>query len=126
MPFTYTIESLKPIVNIAGQGRIEPEDSTTLLIELVSNTAFTESHMVLVDLRESRYVPTFEEVSQNAETLDRIRKEFHNRIAVLVANDVVKAMGKALLHLCQDRELRIEVFADVDKAMAWLVEADAR
>ena len=124
MPSAYHIDRALNLVISCGTGSIRDEDLVRHARTLRADPLFAPDMRQLVDLRFSSAadltVPGLREIAQ-AHTFGA-----GSRRAIVASDDLAFGLARMYEMLRDDGQDQVQVFRDLDEAIAWLALADAR
>jgi hypothetical protein len=116
----YKIISVADFLRAKPSGELDMEQSKKVFIDLAALSEHGTSHDILLDVREVYTNFTFSHMYEIVAELDRHKKAFSNRIAVMSREDRQLENGEFLQMCAGNRGFRINVFTDFEDAVDWL------
>ncbi len=107
---------------IKTEGDFQPEDLQATFEKVFSNADFKPGIKILVHDLDSVFVPTSKQLESGAKNIEEIMKKFSSKMAIVVSSDVNYGMGRMMEIFCEQRDIVVKVFKELDRAKMWLKE----
>ena len=120
MPISYELED--QILIIKTEGDFQPEDLQNTFNKVFSDPKFQPGIKILLHDLDSVFVPTTKQIQAGAKNIEEIMKKFAAKMAIVVSSDVNYGMGRMMEIFCEEREIDLKVFKEIDMAKMWLKE----
>lgn len=120
MPLKYSLDPIRRLVIVRASGVLVDEDVNTGRQDLLDDPEFDREFGQLFDARE------VEEVRFSVEIMGRMAQTSilarESRRAFVAVTAYQHRMASLFVTLAQPYQPHVEVFRDIDKALAWLAE----
>jgi hypothetical protein len=120
MPISYELDGQLLIINTKGD--FQPEDLQNTFKKVFSDPDFKPGIKILIHDLDSVFVPTSKQIEAGAKNIEHIMKKFSAKMAIVVSSDVNYGMGRMMEILCEQRDIDMKVFKDLEVAKRWLKE----
>ena len=119
-----TYEILDNIALIKITGDMIPADLRAVMTEMAKDQHFKPGLNILVHDQNSNYRPVSADMDRAADHLEFNLKDLAAKIALVVDKERKFGFGRMLETYCNQRQIDLRVFLDVEKARNWLSEND--
>lgn len=120
MPISYQIEPGTKIVVVTIQGVVTAQEQSEHVDRMFADPDLQPPLRILSDRREQEDIPSPELIRQTARQLAGIERAAGSRVAFVVTRPV--QVGMSRMFAAHARNMEIEVFTDVARARAWLLD----
>ncbi|NIM48705.1 MAG: hypothetical protein GTO22_05520 [Gemmatimonadales bacterium] len=120
MPISYRIDPETSIAVVTIQGVVSAQEQREHVERLFADPDLRPPFRILSDRREQENVPSTALVQQMARLLAGVERAAGSRLAFVVARPV--QIGMSRVFAAHVSNMEIEVFTDIDRARAWLLE----
>lgn len=105
---------------ITTEGNFQPEDLHAAFQNVFSDPHFRPGIKILVHDLDSLFVPTSKQLEAGAKNIEEIMKKFSTKMAIVVSSDVNYGMGRMMEIFCEQRDINLKVFKELELAKMWL------
>ncbi len=120
MAISYELDDQLLIINTEGD--FQPEDLQATFEKVFSDPDFKPGIKILVHDLDSVFVPTSKQIEAGAKNIEEIMKKFSSKMAIVVSSDVNYGMGRMMEIFCEQRDINVKVFKELERAKIWLTE----
>ncbi len=120
MPISYRIDPETKIAVVTVQGVVTAQEQREHVARLFADPELRPPFRILSDRREQENIPSTALVRQMARQLAKVERVAGSRLAFVVSRPV--QIGMSRVFAAHATNMEIEVFTDIDRARAWLLE----
>ena len=120
MAISYELDD--QLLIIKTEGDFQPEDLQATFEKVFSDPDFKPGTKILVHDLDSVFVPTSQQIKAGAKNIEEIMKKFSTKMAIVVSSDVNYGMGRMMEIFCEQRDINVKVFKELERAKIWLTE----
>jgi len=120
MAISYKLED--QLLIITTEGDFQPQDLQATFKQVFSDPDFKPGIKILVHDLDSVFVPTPQQIETGAKNIEEIIKKFSTKMAIVVSSDVNYGMGRMMEIFCEQRDMDVRVFKELENAKIWLEE----
>jgi len=107
---------------IKTEGNFHPKDLQSTFGKVFADPDFKTGLKILVHDMDSVFVPTSKQIEAGAKNIEEIMKKFSAKMAIVVSSDVNYGMGRMMEIFCEQRDIDVKVFKELEIAKKWLKE----
>ena len=119
MPLSYTIDTVRNLADVRGEGNVTLEETIRTIRAVAADISHAQCGS-LVDVRQMTWFPTIMELKEIAFEFICLRAAFRCGTSFIVSNERHYALGRFLAALVDTAGLRMAVFKDAGEAEYWL------
>jgi hypothetical protein len=116
MPYRIEFDGVRRLI-VKAEGGCDLADTLAMLQNLAEHRQAGTADRALLDLRQSDYTPTFDDVQALAEAAGRVVRL---PLALVVAGALHTGVAHQFATFADALDIRVGVFADPDAAADWL------
>lgn len=120
MSISYELDD--QILIIKTEGDFQPEDLQETFKKVFSDPKFKSGAKILIHDLDSVFVPTSKQIEAGAKNIEEIMHKFSAKMAIVVSSDVNYGMGRMMEIFCEQRNIDMKVFKEIEMAKRWLID----
>jgi hypothetical protein len=118
MAISYKIED--QFILIQTEGNFKPSDLNDTFTKIFSGSDVKPGVKILLHDMDSVYTPTSQDIESGVRNIEYFMKNICSKMAIVVSSDVNYGMGRMMETFCEQRDMSVRVFKDMDQAKQWL------
>jgi hypothetical protein len=122
MPYEMEISKEERMARVRGHGALRLELCLETIRGIAQHPDFEPDYRVIVDLRESEYVPAADEVREITEEFRRFASSYQNKVALVASESLNFGVARMISSFVEAGGVRISAFKDMHSAQEWLEE----